>query len=176
MSKIFSLAQKQSAIKRINERYAEIRRAVNKDQLPRSVLERYEDAIRAAAGNFLLKSGNISHGKKAAESIDDEAIQNLLSRETAGEAKKKIREQVVKEYGEGFTQDDLEEYFSDMDFVNRELSEKPSETYDALDNAFRGVPGLKTYSQLAEAIRVYNYPPDGVREVNPFDATSYYFK
>lgn len=170
--KQYSLAQKQSAIKRINERFAELKRAVKKGDLPPSIVERYADAMRAAAGGNLLKSGNISHGKKAALAISDDDITNLLSRETAGVAKKKIKEQVAREYGSDYTREEMEQYFSDMDFVNSELSEKPTATYDAFDKAFRGVLGVKTYSQLANAIRVYKPTVDR----NPFNAQDFYFR
>lgn len=170
--KQYSLAQKESAIKRINERFAELKRSVNKGDLPQSIVDRYADAMRAAAGENLLKSGNISHGKKAALAISDDDITNLLSRETAGEARKKIKQQVAREYGSDYTRADMEQYFSDMDFVNSELSEKPTETYDAFDKAFRGVSGVKTYAQLANAIRAFD---NNSVESNPFDAQAYYF-
>ena len=168
-----TLAQKQSAIKRINERFAEIKRSVKKGDLPQSVADRFADAMRAAGGDYILKSGNISHGKKAAEEIDEGALRNLLSRETAGEAKKSIREQVKQEYGSEYTKADIEQYFDDMDFVNNELSSKPVETYDAWASKFTGVPGVKSYAQLAGAIREYKGAV--AQDINPFEPIDYYF-
>lgn len=78
-------------IKRINERRAEIERAVNDKRLPKEYLDAYEAAMRSAVHDSTLINarGNISHGKKAVDSISSKSLDALLQKETAGQATKK---------------------------------------------------------------------------------------
>lgn len=78
-------------IKRINERRAEIERAVNDKRLPKEYLDSYEAAMRSAVHDSTLINarGNISHGKKAVDSISSKSLDVLLQKETAGQATKK---------------------------------------------------------------------------------------
>jgi hypothetical protein len=78
-------------IKRINERRAEIERAVNDNRLPKEYLDAYEAAMRSAVHDSTLINarGNISHGKKAVDSISSKSLDALLQKETAGQATKK---------------------------------------------------------------------------------------
>lgn len=78
-------------IKRINERRAEIERAVNDKRLPKEYLDAYEAAMRSAVHDSTLINarGNISHGKKAVDTISSKSLDALLKKETAGEATKK---------------------------------------------------------------------------------------
>lgn len=78
-------------IKRINERRAEIERAVNDKRLPKEYLDAYEAAMRSAVHDSTLINarGNISHGKKAVDSISSKSLDALLKKETAGQATKK---------------------------------------------------------------------------------------
>lgn len=151
-------SQKSKDIKRINERYAEILRAVRAGKIPQGIADRYAEAMRAAAGEHILPSGNISHSKAAEAAISQKDLDALLSRETASQARRHLDRQIEEEFGPGYTQEEREEYFNDMTFVSREISEHRAESYDALKAAFWGVPGLKSYTELAEAIRVYNGP------------------
>lgn len=151
-------SQKSKDIKRINERYAEILRAVRAGKIPQGVADRFAEAMRAAAGDHILPSGNISHGKAAEAAISQKDLDALLSRETAAQARRHLDQQIEEEFGPGYTQDEREEYFNDMTYVNREISEHRAESYDAFKAAFWGVPGLKSYTELAEALRVYNGP------------------
>lgn len=91
--------QKIKDIKRINERRAEIQRAVQRGQLPKTYLDRFDAAIRAAVPdpNMLTKTGNISHGKDTVQSIKQEDIDALLSRETASQAKKSVKKAFEQE-------------------------------------------------------------------------------
>lgn len=78
-------------IKRINERRTEIERAVNDKRLPKEYLDAYEAAMRSAVHDSTLINarGNISHGKKAVDSISSKSLDALLQKETAGQATKK---------------------------------------------------------------------------------------
>ena len=76
-------------IKRVNERRAEIERAVQNKQLPLVFLRNYEAAMRSAVHDNMLftSKGNISHGKRAVSEINMRSLQALLKKETAGTAK-----------------------------------------------------------------------------------------
>lgn len=144
-----------SAIKRVNERRAEIKRAIADKKIPKGVLKNWNaafDKVASEAGVNLTKSGNIPHSKKAAENIDLDALEGLLQRRTAGQIKKDIKKGSEKEFGETPTAQELEEYQDDMSYVYECLADNYDETYDALDAAFRGTKGKKTYKQLRAAI------------------------
>lgn len=143
--------QKVSAIKRINERMAEIKRTFGEDS---PEYDRYRQAVDRVAGDYLTASGNISHGKKAISGIDDEKLDALSQRQTAG----KIREDYKRgAEAEGITE---EEY---RDLVNR-VREKLAGDYwlasDAINNAKNNnawkVQGRRpTYTELDNAIAEY---------------------
>ena len=84
-------ASKINKIKRINERRTEIERAVSSNKLPKEYLEQYEAAIRSAVhdSSLINTRGNISHGKRAVDTLNSKALDALLKKETAGEAVKK---------------------------------------------------------------------------------------
>lgn len=97
-----NLRNKENKIKRINERRAEIERAVNDHKLPKEYLNQYESAMRSAVHDNSLFSakGNISHGKRALQEIDTKALDALLKKETSGEAVKKSYQYYKKYYEE----------------------------------------------------------------------------
>lgn len=148
-------AQKQSAIKRLNERAAEMDRQAAAGKIPKSAAENYRAALQELGKGFLTKSGNISHGKKAAEAIDDSDIQRMEQRATAGDIKERTRAGARQEYGEDMTESDYEEYLSDIDYVNEAMSDDPAEAYDAYAAAFTGKAGKRTYGDLRAAIEAY---------------------
>ena len=80
-------------IKRINERRAEIERAVNDKRLPKEYLDAYEAAMRSAVHDSTLINarGNISHGKKAVDSISSKSLDALLQRRKLTNIIKNIR-------------------------------------------------------------------------------------
>lgn len=84
-------ASKINKIKRINERRTEIERAVESNKLPKEYLDQYEAAIRSAVhdSSLINSRGNISHGKRAVDTLNSKALDALLKKETAGEAVKK---------------------------------------------------------------------------------------
>lgn len=153
-------AQKVSAIKRINERMAEIRRTFGEDS---PEYERYRQAVDRVAGDYLTPSGNISHGKKAVEGIDDVALDALSQHQTAGKIKEDYRRGAEQE---GVTE---EEY---RDMVNN-VREKISGDYwlasDAIENAKKlgiwNVNGRRpTYSELDAAISAYENMEEKARD------------
>lgn len=174
---------KVNKIKRINERRAAIARAVAAKKLPLEYLNTFEAAMRAAVhdNSLFSASGNISHGKKAVDSINTKALDALLKKETAGVAQKKtykhyqeyIEEQerfdkIKREFTPQFEYDEenpfydsipdtpsgysYEDYILDRNYVYNEIEESAdSDWYHSMKAAFQGVSGLKTYAQLRAA-------------------------
>lgn len=176
-----ALKNKENKIKRINERRAEIERAVHAHKLPKEYLDQYEAAMRSAVhDNSLFSSkGNISHGKRALQEIDTKALDALLKKETAGTAQKQSYKYYKKYYEE---QERLKErsreYYPDEynpfipeggelvpirdtgysyeDYLGDrdfayEFMESDPDWYSALKAAFQGVGGKKSYSELRSA-------------------------
>ena len=108
-------------IKRINERRAEIERAVNDKRLPKEYLDAYETAMRSAVHDSTLINarGNISHGKKAVDSISSKSLDALLQKETAGQATKKTYK-----------------YYKKYQEETERIKEKSREFYPDDDNPF----------------------------------------
>lgn len=153
-------AQKVSSIKRINERMAEIKRTFGEDS---PEYNRYRQAVDRVAGEYLTSSGNISHGKKAVSGIDDEKLDALSQRQTAGKIKEDYKRGAE---AEGVTE---EEY---RDMVNN-VREKMAGDYwlasDAIENAKKlgiwNVQGRRpTYSELDAAISAYEAQENKARE------------
>lgn len=172
-------ADKVKKIKRINERRAEIERAVKDKKLPKEFLDQYEAAMRSAVHDSTLFSpkGNISHGKDALNKINEKSLDALLKKETAGQAKKStykhykayveeqeraqrtIWERVEEgediddtDYGSGYS---YEDFISDRDYVYENM-ESDVDWYNSMKAAFQGVPGTKSYAQLKEANERWN--------------------
>ena len=170
-------------IKKINERRAQIAREVKEGTLPQDALRRYENAMRAAAGDFINKSGNIAHGKAAQAAISKEALDSLLQRDTAGQLKKEIKKQVAEEYDKpvkDVTKEEVKAYNDLLDSVNSYIEEHPERAYDKVTHTgafaiFRGTKGLKTYKELQDAIDQYEGKIAAGEEIPPFDAEKAYF-
>lgn len=125
-------------IKRINERRAEIERAVNDKRLPKEYLDAYEAAMRSAVHDSTLINarGNISHGKKAVDSISSKSLDALLKKETAGQATKKTYK-YYKKYQEETERikEKSREYYPDDDnpFIEPPENEDTIPFYDQED-------------------------------------------
>jgi hypothetical protein len=148
-------AQIQSTIKRLNERAAEMDRQAAAGKIPQSAADNYRAALQELGKGYLTKSGNISHGKKAAENIDIDDLKRMEQRATAAQVRQRTREGARQEYGEDVTEEEYEEYMEDIDYVNEAMSDDPSEAYDAYAAAFTGKPGRKSYGALRAAIEAY---------------------
>ena len=181
-------SQLEKDIKKINERRAEIARQVASGKLPQAALNRYDDAMRAAARDFIREGVTqrgatkgtpvlrIEHGKKALAEVDPNKIKMLLQRSTAGQIKKDIKRGASDEYGHAPTKEELEQYVTDLQYVDEALRTKYTETYDALDRKFRGTKGRKSYGELREAIEEYRKLTEkGEVETQQFDVDNVYF-
>ena len=175
---------KEKEIKKINERRAQIAREVKEGTLPKDALRRYENAMWAAAGDFINKSGNIAHGKAAQAAISKEALDALLQRDTAGQLKKDIKKQVAEEYDKSVkdvTKEEVKAYNDLVDSVNSYIEEHPERAYDKATHTgafaiFRNTKGVKTYKELQDAIEQYEGKLAAGEEIPPFDAEKAYFK
>ena len=180
--RLSSAVEKQ--IKKINERRAQIARDVKEGTLPKDALRRYENAMRAAAGDFINKSGNIAHGKAAQAAISKEALDALLQRDTAGQLKKEIKKQVAEEYDKpvkDVTKEEVKAYNDAIDYVNSYIDEHPERAYDQATHSgafaiFRGMKGVRSYQELQDAINLYEGKLAAGEEIPPFDAEKAYFK
>ena len=189
-------SEKEKMIKKINERRAQIARDVAAGKLPQNALDRYENAMRAAAGDYIheglsrradARSGgermrvvSIGHGKEALENINMEDLQALLQRSTSGEMQREMKRQYAQEYNvpvRSITSEDMRQFINDIDFVNTYIDQHPDRAYDKESHSgafaiFRGKKGIRSYFELREAINTYETQPD---EVPPFDAEEVYF-
>lgn len=140
-------AQKESAIKKINERAAEIGRQYGKDS---PEYEAYRNAMERAAGDYLTRSGNISHGKKAVENIPDRYIDALLGRKTYGQTEAGYREGAEKE---GMSPSEYREMVNSVkDFAKN----SPADMSAACSNAGIHAGRNASYEDLKKAIEEYN--------------------
>ena len=168
-----SLASIETIIKRVNERFTDIKRAVNDKLIPEGVLKNWQvafDKISSAAGVNLTKSGNLSHGKKMQENVDLDDLEGLLERRTAGEVKQDIKWGAVETFGEDYTQEDITEYSDDMGYIYGQLAENYKETYDAFDAKFGGTQGKKSYKELKQAIEEWKDLSDAERNIKLAEA------
>lgn len=127
-----TLEQKRSAIKRINERRKEIEKKFGKDSYP---ARHYREKMDILSGGNLLPSGNISHGNKALEGMEDSAIEAMLKQETAGEIVKKGKKNIAKETGkpeESITTKDLSDFYEQIRPLQDMLEELSEDMSDAL--------------------------------------------
>lgn len=126
-------ASKINKIKRINERRTEIERAVAANKLPKEYLEQYEAAIRSAVhdSSLINSRGNISHGKRAVDTLNSKALDALLKKETAGDAVKKTykhykkykeEEERIKKRSREWYADPDNPFISDAEFEDQETA------------------------------------------------------
>lgn len=178
-----SQAQKDSAIKRINERYIQICREFGADS---GVAKDYYHTMELVAGSENmriiastttkkgpkdnpryetgeLKIHQIVRNKKALDSMDPEDIQALLNKHTAGQIKKAAKEEAKRQREEtGDDSIDYNDVLEDMDYVYDYLDEygydsKENDTLKAvLDMYWESAGPLAprpTYSQLRMLIQ-----------------------
>lgn len=152
-------AQKVSAIKRINERMAEIGRQFGTDS---PEYDRYKQAVDLVAGDYLTPSGNISHGKKAVQGIDDVELDALSQHQTAGA--------IMADYRRGAEQEGIsvDEYRDLVNTVREKLAGDYWLASDAINaaksNGTWNVSGRRpTYSELDAAIAQYEKMEEDAR-------------
>lgn len=147
--------QKVSAIKRINERRAQMRRDFGEDS---SLYRNYDYAIYLAIpDDALLPSGNISHGKKALDLIDEKDLESLLRKETAGDIKKRAREEAKRESEETGENVTWQEVLDAQEVVYEVMDDDYSEFYEAVKLYWGEVgkghpkPAYTTIKQIIDA-------------------------
>lgn len=161
-------ASKAIKIKRLNERQAEIRRQFGAGS---SIYRDYHNALLAAVGpeNF-TPSGNMKRGPAVYELLDNETLNALLRKQTAGQIKEAARREAREESeltGETVTMEDVIEARETMD----ELYEGDyDDFYEAAKFYWDSVGGKghpkPTYTQLDNIYQVQEAQRRGVD--NPF--------
>lgn len=162
-------ATKASKIKRLNERQAEIRRQFGENS---SIYRDYHNALLAAVGpeNF-TPSGNIKRGPATYEILDDDTLNTLLRKQTAGQIKEAARREAREETeitGELVTMEDVIQARETMD----ELYEGDyDDFYEAAKFYWNSVGGKghprPTYTQLDDIYQVQEAQRRGI-DSNPF--------
>ena len=124
-------ARKVSKIKRINDRLRQFRIDVNNFGPNSKFYIEFKNAIELLIPRqALTPAGTISTNKNTLDLIPDEALNTLEARETAGEVRKKGREEAKKEEELTGYRVDPEQYFKAIDYVFS--MQGTDEWYDAL--------------------------------------------
>lgn len=167
--------EKDSAIKKINERYTEICRQFGKNS---GVARDYRNTMELAFGedNLHRASGRRSTGSKRRESASDmgidlvsrskdvikntsdESINALLSKHTAGDIKKAAKEEAKQESVQ--TGDDISymDVLEAMDFVYEVEEDDPDEMYYAIEEYWNTVGAgspRPMYTTLRDIIKAH---------------------
>lgn len=153
--------EKVKAIKRINERRAEIARDVKSGRLPEIYLEKYDNAINAAVKDPTLrtKSGNISHGSRAVDSLSTKDLEGLLNRETAANARRRMEYTFQEEQLAGHNLPDnydQKKFNRDFNLVQKVLEDDYAEYYNAiaeLRSRWKSDEWDPSYHDIARSIR-----------------------
>ena len=147
--------QKVSAIKRINERRAQMRRDFGEDS---SLYRNYDYAIYLAIpDDALLPSGNISHGKKALDLINEQDLEKLLRKDTAGDIKKRAREEAKRESEETGEAVNWKDIIDAQEVVYEVMEDDYSDFYEAVKLYWKEVgkghpkPAYTTIKQIIDA-------------------------
>lgn len=149
------------AIKRINERRAEIARDVKNDRLPSIYLEKFDNAIAAAVKDpgLLTKTGNISHGSRAVSELTVSDLEGLLNRETSAMARGRMAETFKQEQlaGHKLPDDyDQKRFNRDFNLVQKTLEDDYAEYYSAIEElraTWKGDDWDPSYRDIARSIR-----------------------
>lgn len=149
--------QKVSAIKRINERKAQIKRDFGEDS---SLYRQYSNAVDLAIpDSALLPSGNISHSKTAVEQIDADTLETLLRRETAGDIKRRAKEEARRESEETGETVTWQEIIEAQEVVYETMEDNYDDFYSAVrlywEKIGKGHP-KPTYTTIKELIDANN--------------------
>lgn len=148
-------AQKQSAINRFNDRLHQIGKAFGKDSYQYTQYQRKLELL--VGSKNMTKSGRAGRGKKVVDSISDEDIKAMDQQSTAGQIKKRIREDLADV--EGITTEDVTatmikerareigETRSLMDEIGSALSDALAKWRDEHNQH-----GKLTYAQINEAL------------------------
>lgn len=160
---------KASAIKRLNERQAEIGRQFGEDS---SIYRDYHNALLVAVGpENMNERGNIKRGPTTYDILTDDKISALLRHQTAGQIKAAARREAKEQSeltGETITMEDVIAARENMDEI---ISDQPEEFYEAVKFYWESVGGKghprPTYSQLDDIYQVQEAQRRGI-DYNPF--------
>lgn len=147
--------QKVSAIKRINERKAQIKRDFGEDS---SLYRQYSNAVDLAIPDAaLLPSGNISHSKAAVDLIDEDTLETLLRRETAGDIKRRAKEEARRESEETGETVTWQEIIEAQEVVYETMEDNYDDFYSAVKMYWNAIgkghpkPSYTTIKELIDA-------------------------
>ena len=167
--------EKDSAIKKINERYTDICRQFGKNS---GIAKDYRNAMELTFGedNLHRASGRKSSGTKRRESAADmgidvvsrnkevlrntseESLKALLSKHTAGEVKKAAKEEAKREQEETGEKVSYQDVLEAMDYVYEVEEDDPDEMYYAIEEYWnsvgRGNP-KPSYTTLRDIIKAH---------------------
>lgn len=152
-------AQKQSAINRYNDRLNQIGKAFGKDSYH---YQQYQSKLEMLVGpENMTKSGRAGRGKSVVDQISDEDIKAMDQQSTAGEIKKRIREDLAEEEGiswEEVTPEMIRKRAKEIGDVRERMDEIGSALSDALAKwrDAHNQHGKLTYSQIEEALNEWD--------------------
>lgn len=167
--------QKDSAIKKINERYTDICRQFGKDS---GIARDYRNSMELAVGEENLhkaaarsSSGSkrresaadmgidlISRNKSVLASVSDDDLNALLSKHTAGDIKKAAKEEAKREEEETGDRISYKDVLEAMDFVYEVEEDDPDEMYYAIEEYWNTVGAgnpKPTYTTLCDIIKAH---------------------
>lgn len=178
-------AQKQSAINRFNDRLVQIGKAFGVDSYQ---YQQYLSKLELLVGieNINTKtdpktkkiiSNRAKRGKSVVDQISDEDIKAMDQQSTAGEIKKRIREDLAEEEGispKDVTPEMIKRRAQEIGEVRARMDEIGSALSDALHNwrEAHNQHGKLTYTQINEALEEF----DGTRHNRQEDAKRQYDK
>lgn len=140
MASQLEIAQKQSKIKRINDRLRQMRLQFGGKSS--GFYQSFKNAIALAVpSQALTGEGTISTSKKTLDLIPDDVLDDLLRHHTAGEIKKEAAEAAKRESeitGKHIT---AEQYLRAQDKVEKTIQEDGEKAYEALSIYWDAVGG-----------------------------------
>jgi len=159
-------AAKASAIKRLNERQAEIGRKFGYNS---PIYQDYHNALVLAVGpENINASGNIKRGPITYELLDEDTLSALLRHQTAGQIKKAAEKEAREQSeatGETVTWQDVVEARESVDTI---IADSPDDFYEAVKFYWNSVGGKghprPTYTQLDDICEMQRHGVD----YNPF--------
>lgn len=152
-------AEKQSAINRFNDRLNQIGKAFGKDSYQ---YQQYKSKLEMLVGpENMTASGRAGRGKSVVDQISDEDIKAMDQQSTAGEIKKRIREDLAEEEGisrEEVTPEMIKKRAQEIGEVRARMDEIGSALSDALAKwrDAHNQHSKLTYSQIEEALNEWD--------------------
>lgn len=152
-------AEKQSAINRFNDRLYQIGVQFGKDSYQ---YQQYQSKLEMLVGpENMTSSGRAGRGKSVVDNLSDEDIKAMDQQSTAGEIKKRIREDLAEEEGistKDVTPEMIRKRAQEIGDVRARMDEIGSALSDALAKwrDEHNQHGKLTYSQIEEALNEWD--------------------